>query len=122
MGRPTKLTAAVQNKIVTALAAGNTRTASVAYAGIQYSTFLSWIESGEAKNSGKFSEFSKAIKKAESDAEVFNVAIIKQAAPKNWQAAAWWLERRRHKDWMKREGREITGEDGAPLQISWADE
>ena len=87
-GQPTKLTAAVQNKIVNALAAGNTRTASAAYAGIHYSTFCNWITDGEKAKSGKYFDFFDAIKKAEADAEVSNVATIKKHAADNWQANA----------------------------------
>ena len=116
-GQPTKLTAAVQNKIVNALAAGNTRTASAAYAGIHYSTFCNWITDGEKAKSGKYFDFFDAIKKAEAAAEVSNVATIKKHAADNWQAAAWWLERRRHKDWMKIERQEQTGEGGGPVEV-----
>jgi hypothetical protein len=51
MARPTKLTPDTQAKIVNALTAGNTRSASVAYAGINFDTFCQWM---------KFSEFSEA--------------------------------------------------------------
>src|SRR5262249_15332874 len=39
--------------------------------------------------------FADAIEKAESDAEVRFTTIVAEAAAGSWQAAAWWLERRR---------------------------
>lgn len=103
IGRPTKLTPQMQAKIVQALTAGNTRTAAVAYANVDYQTFLNWMERGNNARSGLFFDFFEAVKKAEADAEVRNVAIIQKAAEKNWQAAAWWLERRKPDDWKNRE-------------------
>ena len=32
---------------------------------------------------------------------VRNVAIIQKAANTKWQAAAWWLERKRSEDWSQ---------------------
>ena len=51
-------------------------------------------------------EFSEAIKTAEAKCKKFHIGIIKRAAEKTWQAAAWWLERKhseefglKSKDW-----------------------
>ena len=58
-------------------------------AGINYDTFCEWM---------KKPEFSEAIKKAESQANTKgkDVAIMSifNAMPNQWQAAAWWLERK----------------------------
>ena len=45
---------------------------------------------------------------AENDAEVESVAIIRAAAHKQWGAAAWWLERRKHGAWGRKESLDIT--------------
>lgn len=141
-GRPSKFSLDIQKRIAEALAAGNTREASARYGGIHPATFFDWMNKGEAGEE-PFVEFSEAIKKAESDAEVAAVAAIKRAgqgytAPRttiktktyleprkqkdgsviyaevtetettqvearefSWQAAAWWLERRKPKDWKE---------------------
>ena len=86
-GRPTKRTPEVQRRLCDALAAGNTRRAACAFAGISDETLARW--------QSRFVDFADAVKKAEGDAEVRNVAIIARAAQSgSWQAAAWWLERR----------------------------
>lgn len=94
MARPMKYTKERAQAIIDALRAGNTRTASVAYASIAYTTFLRWLEANES--------FANDVKKAEADAEVRNVAIIQTAAKTTWTAAAWWLERRKHQEWRQR--------------------
>ena len=95
-GRPTKYNDETVKKICDAIRAGNTQSASCGYAGIAVSTFHEWLK--------EYPEFSEAVKKAEADVEVRNVAIIQKASDKSWTAAAWWLERRRAPDWaMKQE-------------------
>ena len=117
MGRPTKLTATRQESIRTILAAGNTRTCAVAYAGIDYQTFLNWISRGSIAKSGKFFEFFEAVQKAEADAEASSVAIVRKAAAAgNWQAAAWWLERRKAGDYRRVDRVEATGDGGGPQE------
>jgi hypothetical protein len=57
----------------------------------------------------RFAGFSDAIKKAESEAEVRMVAhVLKAATDGTWQAAAWWLERRRPTDYGRRDRVELT--------------
>jgi threonine synthase len=88
-------------KITEALGAGNTRGASSAYGGIDQSTFDRWM--------AKYAEFAAAVKDAEARAEVGHVANIAQAARSgNWTASAWWLERRRHQDWGRKDRVEIV--------------
>ncbi len=72
--------------------------------GISESTFFKWkrgeiparITDGMSDEETKAAkvQFLQAIKKAESRAEIKYATILQDAAPANWQAAAWWLERR----------------------------
>jgi hypothetical protein len=74
--------------VLKSLRAGNTRTASADYAGIGRKTFYRWLESDDT--------FRHNVQKAEAGAEHHMLARVKGAADKGtWQAAAWWLERRR---------------------------
>lgn len=107
MARPTKRTPEREARLYEALRAGNTRRASCAYAGISESTLATWLE--------RYNDFRDAIEKAEADAEIRNVAIIQKAASATWQAAAWWLERKRKGDWAQRT--ETTGDGGGAVEV-----
>lgn len=100
MSRRSKLNKERQARLCEALRAGNTRAAAAEYAGIGTSTLYRWLDRGEAQQRGAYRDFWDAVKKAEADAEVRNVALIQRAANGGtWQAAAWWLERRRPSQW-----------------------
>ena len=73
-----------------ALRGGNYIETAAEYAGIDDSTYRRWMQREEPE----FRAFRAAVKKALADAEVRNVGIVLKAAPTQWQAAAWWLERR----------------------------
>lgn len=116
-GRDSKLTLALQDAICESLRNGATRSDAAIAAGISYQTLLNWEKRGSAKdaeeNDPAFLAFFEAVKKAEADcANDCNATVIK-AAKKQWQAAAWWLERRRRDEYALR--REITGKDGEPF-------
>lgn len=72
--------------------------------GISEATWYRWLQEGEKAQSGLKREFYEAIKKAEGEAIAERVAIIRRAAlDGNWQAAAWWLERKFPELYGKRE-------------------
>lgn len=99
-GRPTKRTPEREKRLLDALRAGNTRKAACHFAGIDPSTLENWL---------RISAFSDAVKKAEADAEVRMVGQVAQAARDGtWQAAAWWLERRRPDDYGRVDRVELT--------------
>lgn len=106
VGQKSKLTEAVHNTIVLALASGCYRATAAEHAGIHVATFYRWLETGEADIEhgvqSPHRELCEAIKKAEADAEVQAVALIRKAAPKQWQAAAWLLERKKPDQWGRR--------------------
>jgi hypothetical protein len=109
MARPTKRSPEREQTILNALRLGNTRANSAAYAEIDDNTFYRWLAAD-----GMFRD---AVVKAEADAEARFLGVIAKAAHDGtWTAAAWWLERRRHEDYRKREGVEITGRDGGPIE------
>lgn len=111
MGRKSKLTEERQARLCEALRAGNTRAAAADYAGIGERTLYRWISRAEDEGEGPYWLLWQDIKKAEAAAEVRNVAIIQQAAKKSWQAAAWWLERRRPGRWALRQPESIQREE-----------
>lgn len=108
MARPTKRSPEREQAILNALRLGNTRRNAAAYAEVSHETFYRWL--GDVT-------FRDAVEKAEADAEArFLGQIAKAAADGTWTAAAWWLERRRHEDYRRREHLEMTGRDGGPIE------
>lgn len=107
MSRPTKLTTELQGVICCALAGGNTRATAAGLAGIGERTLYRWLERGEEDSDDdcetEFRQFWQAVKKAEAEAVEKHVAIVRNAAPRSWQAAAWWLERRYPDDWGRKQ-------------------
>jgi len=119
MPRPTKLTPETKDKIIQAIAAGNYQETAAKYAGINPNTFYTWMKLGENKK-GKpaYREFREAVEKARAQAEVRNVALIQQAGQDgSWQAAAWYLERSYPTRFGRHNRVEVTGANGAAVQI-----
>ena len=115
-GRKTKLTPAVQEGIVKALAVGATHEQAYGYMGITHETFYKWLRLGETGRA-PYAEFLDAVKKTEQQAAVGWLAFIESAARAgNWQAAAWKLERRYPKVW----GRQLvehTVQQSGPVEF-----
>jgi hypothetical protein len=87
MGRRSKATEARIEALLIALGTGCTREAAVRHAGIDRTTLYRWVEREPGLRA--------RVEKAEADVEVRLAAQIVQAAPVDWRAAAWLLERRR---------------------------
>lgn len=122
IGRPTKLTADLQERIVGAIRSGAYNETAAAFAGIAESTFYAWLANAQKDREANpeqgtdFTEFQEAVEKAQAEAELDKLLIIGKAArgqptaegvpgtPGSWQAAAWMLERK-HPD---RYGRRIV--------------
>ena len=104
MGRRSKLTPEVKEKICGYVRQGLSFEAAARLAGISESTFYRWRHWGENARSGIFREFWEELKKAEVEAEAALVNYIRtEAQSGTWQAAAWILERRYPERWGKRE-------------------
>lgn len=117
MARQSKLTPETQKKIVGAIAEGNYLETAAAIGGVTYTTLNNWMRKGESASSGAYVEFLEAVKKAEAEAEALRVSRISKAGKEgNWQADAWYLERRYPDRWGKRIQQEVTGKDGGPLE------
>jgi len=116
MGRPTKLTPEVQEKIVSLVRAGNYPEVAAQAAGISGKTYYEWLRRGESED-GIYREFRQAVKEAQAAAESHAVTIIRKAAlDGSWQAAAWFLERSKAERWRRKENVELTGKDGGPVK------
>ena len=93
-GRPSKYTQELAANICRDLEVGNMRRAVAAANGIAMSTLSLWIDT--------MPEFSEQLRKSEAVPEYRCVIKIMMGKP-GWQAAAWWLERKWHQDWGRRE-------------------
>ena len=118
LGRPTKLTPELQEKVCAALRVGNYATVAIQYAGISEHTYYEWLQRGESEPGSIYERFRAAVRKAEADAEVEGVAIIEQAGRKEWQARAWLLERKYPYKWGRFERHEHTGEGELVIRIA----
>ena len=88
--------------------------------GIDESTWYRWLQKGESETNENsiYREFYKSIKKAEAKAVARNVALIQRAAQEgNWQAAAWWLERKFPAEWGKRDKLDINAGESLKVEI-----
>lgn len=91
-GRPTELTPEVRKQFCRAIRCGITRTVAAQELGFTYGTIRNWVTKGN-RGLSPYAEFVTELKKAEAGGERFLVQIIRKAARKSWQAAAWLLER-----------------------------
>lgn len=118
LGRPKKLNENIQQVIIETLLQGNTRGCAAARAGISYSTFNNWMQRGEAiedqpnptDEDKEYFAFFDLVNRAEAEAHAQSVKNVVGQGKKNFQAAAWWLERRFDKDWNKTDRVEHAGE------------
>jgi transposase len=118
MGKPTKLTPEVQDRLVSAIMAGNYQDTAARYAGVTATTFYNWMTRGREEGTGIYFEFVEAVEKAKAAAEVKDVALIDRAAQDgSWQAAAWKLERKFPHKWGRVNRTEISGPEGKPVEV-----
>lgn len=91
-------------KLLFGLRNGMTRRAAAGAAGFSKTTLYRMLDNDTDGT------LVTAIENAEAEAEATYTALVAQAAmePKNWTAAAWWLERRRPDDYGRRERVDIS--------------
>lgn len=98
-GRPSKITPEITKEIADYIRAGNYPETAAELAGISKRTFYYWLKRGFKSKTGIHKEFLHTIKEAEAYAEGAAVERIRVAGDKNWQALAWWLERKYPDKW-----------------------
>ncbi len=115
-GRPTKLTPEVHERIVQAVKAGNYVQSACRFAGVSTSTYYRWLDRASEEPGSAYARFRYGVEKAEAEAEVYAVAIIRKAMPGDWRAALAFLERRHPRRWRPQSQTELVGRDGGPIQ------
>ena len=68
-------------------------------AGVTPTTFYRWLEDVT---------FRESVERAEAAAEAMYLAAVESAIGDSWQAAAWWLERRKNDDYARRDKVDMT--------------
>jgi len=113
-GRPSKLTPELQEKLCGFIRAGNYETTAAEACGVSESTYFNWKAKGEKAQRGKYRDFLEDIKKAIAQAEALHVQRIVNAGSAHWQASAWYLERKHHERWGRKEFRGQLDREGRP--------
>lgn len=110
MGRPTKLTPRLQERILRAVRSGCYLETATAAVGIRMETLRAWLKRGARSDGGMYRDFMLAVQVAMAQAEIRDLDRIDKAAdpftdadgktsPGSWTAAAWRLERRHPERW-----------------------
>src|SRR5215211_6194992 len=121
-GRPRKLTAKRQKAIVDAVRTGAHREQAAEAAGISRRSLQNWLARGELGGEQPYRRFAEAVREAEAQAELESLRTIEKAAAEgDWRARAWVLERRWPQRWGRQTRTEVTGPDGAPVELSGLD-
>ena len=117
MARPSKLTPEVQETIVKAIGLGASYLDAANAAGISYDTFNDWMNNG----TGKYLQFSEAIRKEQSAAVLRHLSIINSAAAKgDWKASERWLRMYRPTEWNEKMEVNHGGEQTLTIKIQKA--
>jgi hypothetical protein len=119
--RPTKFTRSTLDRLFVAIRAGLPYHLAAEAAGISYQTFNEWQHGRFPRGADTQlkAEFSDQLTRARGGSALRLISIVNRAAPDDWRAASWILERRFPKDFGK-QTLEVTGADGAPMQVEVA--
>jgi len=123
MARKAKLTEDLIKEAYELVASGNYDKDVYPILGVSKAAWYRWLQEGEVAKSGLKRDFVDAIKRAEKEAIIKNVAVIQKAAEDgNWQAAAWWLERKYFQDWGRKEKVDLAADkDGFKITIEYVE-
>lgn len=122
------ITPEVNAKVREALEAGGYQTDAAAYAGISPRTYWSWLERGRAaverieagedvdETDAALAAFLHMVDGSRARVTVELAGCIREAASRDWRAAAWWLERSHPETYGKRSpGKPGTSGEAFPL-------
>lgn len=121
VGRPTKLTAAIQKTICEKLGEGAYIETAAAYAGVAKPSLYAWMKRGvrvlQAIEKGEeisnedyaYAQFMNAVEKADAAGELGHFKNIATAGKESWQASAWILERKNQKRYGRKDHLDVDG-------------
>jgi transposase len=119
VGRPSSLTDEVERKLCDALRAGNHLEVAARYAGVSRSTLHRWLALADQQPADpRLEQFREAVEKAQADAEVHAVGVVRRSiAQGEWRAALAYLERRYPQRWRRREQVQPEARDRQPDNV-----
>ena len=98
IGRPTKFTPEVKEKLLIAIRKGAPYELACNYARLDVSTLYNWKEKAEVDKLPEYIQFFEDLKEAEGHTSLMWLDVIDKAMKDGqWTAAAWKLERRHNK-------------------------
>jgi hypothetical protein len=121
VGRARAYTPEKHETIIKAIEAGNSKSTAFKLAGLHADTGFDWVAAGkrEPEKYPEYVQLAADIEQAEAAFEASRVAIVKTAADTGtWQAAAWWLERRRPEEWSRHDRQRTDNGDKPILQLN----
>ncbi len=116
-GRKTKLTRDLIDEIVQYIRGGAYAWIAAAAVGIHISTFHRWMKRGEEATRGIYREFFDAVYQARAQARVVAEIEVRRDSPEKWLRWGPGRERKGEPGWTER--KEVVGEDGAPLNVTF---
>ena len=117
-GRPTKLTPAVHQQIVTFIRAGAYDWVAAEAAGIGKSTFYRWLERGAARAAEPHRTFLVDVREARAQARVAAETAVRRDNPLAWLRYGPGRDRAGAPGWTERHA--LAGTDGAPVRFTLA--
>lgn len=133
MAPPSKLNKGLIDAICILLADGNYFKTSCEAMGICKASGFNWLKKGEelankwAEEADKdentpqpeslYFQFYMAVKKAQAQSEVADIAYIK-AGKDSWQSRAWLQERKNFDRWGRKDRHEVSGKDGGAIALN----
>lgn len=151
MGRKSALTPETADRIEAAIKAHAPLNDAARHGGVSPATFFRWMAEGEQAQSGQKREFYERMERAKADSKIGALARIQKSAiggtvksrktvtttkrdgtstttvtetfyEPQWTADAWLLERRYPREFARLSRTELTGRDGAAIEIDTPDE
>lgn len=103
VGRPTELNDLVAHRIIEAIKAGLSREGAAKSAGIGKSTLMEWLQRGR-EGEAPYADLADRVREADGEIEHTVVsALLREVSKGHVGAMCFWLERRRHAEWGKRD-------------------
>lgn len=119
IGRPSRFTQELQDKIVAGVRMGLAMCVASELAGVPERTFRDWMAWGRDGRE-PYATFAHAVEKGIAESEAQLLSTIKDASKKEWTAAAWIMERRFPERWARREALKIGLDKEAAVQAGQA--